>query len=676
MHKNQLLILSILSSVLFFGLLISLEERSYNRVPSSIFSLTPYERGKLCRSALDEIIIYDKKLGPYDPLVHNQIENAFIVCLSNYIQIKTISPIGDEHLAVEFLESIFENSGIPHKSFEVKNLTEGPKTRLNFIATLSSDQKENYLWNELPEKNSIILLHHMDVVDVFPEQWEDPTLVFSGKVKNSKKDPENLFLWGRGALDMKGIGVIQLLNLFLFKKMELPLERDIHFLAVADEEQTGSGAIGTIKKMRQGEELYSLSKANLLLNEGGGGLKDTPENGFDLFLLAVEEKGGAWMDFKHTSPEELLKDLYQSKILNINDYITKRGPRFTGHNCKIVSIETPKPKVNVVTSKVSVELKCNKDFQVEHLFKNLFSSGFKTVEVEVTQNEDLVSIDINTDSSSHGSLGLNESALSALAVGLYRTKIIDFKRKKIKPRYFTYIKTEATKRLLKVLSKSKTILKVVNKLSFIPFIRNLILSEVEDSFGVDGLFKTTCQFSALNYDGEKASGLVDCRLLHSAVQDRHSQNQAEDFILTLKRKIKDPKLEISLISGWNVSQSSVDSKDYKTIEKSLMRKIVDRKERRQKSLNKNLAIPYLFPAGTDSTWFRNPFSAGVTGVEPIPSYGFFPIFITVEDVASMHGSNEKFPVKEITPTIERYFFVLRELAHDDGKKLIDRIFKR
>src|SRR5690606_22752882 len=115
------------------------------------------------------------------------------------------------------------------------------------------------------------------------------------------------------------------------------------------------------------------------------------------------------------------------------------------------------------------------------------------------------------------------------------------------------------KKLLKVLSKSKTILKIVNKLSFIPFIRNLILSEVEDSFGVDGLFKTTCQFSALNYDGKEASGLVDCRLLHSAVQDRHSQNQAEDFILTLKRKITDPKLEISLISGWNVSQSPVDS---------------------------------------------------------------------------------------------------------------------
>jgi acetylornithine deacetylase/succinyl-diaminopimelate desuccinylase-like protein len=199
------------------------------------------------------------------------------------------------------------------------------------------------------------------------------------------------------------------------------------------------------------------------------------------------------------------------------------------------------------------------------------------------------------------------------------------------------------------------LLRVAGKLNFIPFVRKLILETVEKEFGVDGLFRTTCQFSALNFKEKLGHALVDCRLLHTAIKNKDSKNHANDFKKELLNKIDDEKLEISIIDGWNVSQSSVNSKDFKTISKTL--------KSYAKSENKKImALPYLFPAGTDSTWFRNPFSAGVENIDPIPSYGFFPAYLDADLVNTFHGSNERFPVKQIRPTLDKYYEVLKELS--------------
>src|SRR6266540_1354137 len=73
----------------------------------------------------------------------------------------------------------------------------------------------------------LILLNHMDVVLASPEYWSvDP---FSGVTKDG-------YVWGRGALDMKGEAIAQLMTLLVLKRAHVPLKRDIIFLATADEE--------------------------------------------------------------------------------------------------------------------------------------------------------------------------------------------------------------------------------------------------------------------------------------------------------------------------------------------------------------------------------------------------------------------------------------------------------
>jgi acetylornithine deacetylase/succinyl-diaminopimelate desuccinylase-like protein len=58
---------------------------------------------------------------------------------------------------------------------------------------------------------------------------------FAGEVKDG-------YVWGRGAIDMKGQAVVHLMALLALKRSGVPLTRDIVFIANADEESGSTGA--------------------------------------------------------------------------------------------------------------------------------------------------------------------------------------------------------------------------------------------------------------------------------------------------------------------------------------------------------------------------------------------------------------------------------------------------
>ena len=55
-------------------------------------------------------------------------------------------------------------------------------------------------------------------------------------------------VWGRGAIDMKGMGIIELMTLVWLKRLNIPLRRDVVLLAVADEEVDGKGIKALISR--------------------------------------------------------------------------------------------------------------------------------------------------------------------------------------------------------------------------------------------------------------------------------------------------------------------------------------------------------------------------------------------------------------------------------------------
>src|SRR6266550_5181287 len=135
--------------------------------------------------------------------------------LSQYLRINTTNPPGNEIAAARWLADLLRHDGIEARIFEPA------PGKANLYARLAGDGSARPL----------ILLNHMDVVLASPEYWKvDP---FAGTMQDG-------YLWGRGALDMTGEAITQLMTLLTLKRAGVALKRDVIFLATADEE-VGAG---------------------------------------------------------------------------------------------------------------------------------------------------------------------------------------------------------------------------------------------------------------------------------------------------------------------------------------------------------------------------------------------------------------------------------------------------
>ncbi len=122
----------------------------------------------------------------------------------------------------------------------------------------------------------------MDVVLASPEYWTvEP---FSGLLKDG-------YVWGRGALDMKGEGIAQLMTMLILKRAHVPLKRDIIFLATSDEEiGAGVGAAWIVE-----HQADLVRDAEFLLNEGGLTRADG-RGGVEFYGIGTTEKSPFWLD--------------------------------------------------------------------------------------------------------------------------------------------------------------------------------------------------------------------------------------------------------------------------------------------------------------------------------------------------------------------------------------------
>lgn len=146
--------------------------------------------------------------------------------LSEYLRINTSNPPGGELAAARWLAQVLAREGIESQILDTVEMGPG---RANFYARLRGSGAGK----------GIALVHHMDVVPATASQWaRDP---FGGEIVDGA-------VWGRGALDMKGHGMIQLMALIAIKRSGKPLARDIVYIGNADEESDGLGAITFVKR--------------------------------------------------------------------------------------------------------------------------------------------------------------------------------------------------------------------------------------------------------------------------------------------------------------------------------------------------------------------------------------------------------------------------------------------
>jgi len=216
--------------------------------------------------ALASIFIFSSfSLGADGSLSWKGLEDEAAALLGRYIQIDTTNPPGNEIKAAQFFKEIFDREGIEAK------VIESAPGRGNIYARLRGTGG----------KKAIILLNHMDVVPAEAKLWKEPP--FSGALKDG-------VIWGRGALDMKGSAILELMALVALKRQNIALKGDVIFLGTADEE--AGGALGAGYLVEKHPEI--LKDVGLVMNEGGG-IRVGEDGRARVYNVSVAEKTPLWL---------------------------------------------------------------------------------------------------------------------------------------------------------------------------------------------------------------------------------------------------------------------------------------------------------------------------------------------------------------------------------------------
>jgi acetylornithine deacetylase/succinyl-diaminopimelate desuccinylase-like protein len=162
--------------------------------------------------------------------------------LTDLIKINTTNPPGNEQEAAKYIAGILEKEGITPELLQVA------PGRSAVVARLRSSALAD------PSK-SLLLVAHMDVVGVDRARWTaDP---FAASIKDG-------YLYGRGAIDDKGMLAANLAAFIALKRSMMHLNRDVIFLATDDEEQGGDASIKILIA-----KYWDKFAAGYALNEGG-----------------------------------------------------------------------------------------------------------------------------------------------------------------------------------------------------------------------------------------------------------------------------------------------------------------------------------------------------------------------------------------------------------------------
>lgn len=156
------------------------------------------------------------------------------------LRIDTSNPPGRETAVVNYLKQVLTAEGIPVEVFALD------PDRANLVARVKGNGR----------KRPLLIAGHTDVVTVEPSKWTFPPF-------SATRDGG--YVYGRGSLDDKPHVVAGLMMLLTLKRMNVPLDRDVIFLAEAGEE--GTTRVGIDYMI--GEHFDAID-AEFCLAEGGG----------------------------------------------------------------------------------------------------------------------------------------------------------------------------------------------------------------------------------------------------------------------------------------------------------------------------------------------------------------------------------------------------------------------
>jgi acetylornithine deacetylase/succinyl-diaminopimelate desuccinylase-like protein len=228
---------------------------------------------KYCLTALLIIACFSikSKATPTEPdtLSLNKIMEEAGSFLTTYIQKESIT--GKEGAAGLYFSEYCQSKGLHMNYFSVK------EDSYNFSASL---------YPLSLGKPNIVFLSHIDVVTPGEiELWDHPP--FSGTLEDG-------YIWGRGAVDSKGLAAMQLMALLNIKERNVfkDLPYNITLLVVSNEESGGLKGSKIIA-----DHFLDYLNPVVILGEGGSGMSGVisskPEA--DVYGISIAEKTNLWL---------------------------------------------------------------------------------------------------------------------------------------------------------------------------------------------------------------------------------------------------------------------------------------------------------------------------------------------------------------------------------------------
>ncbi len=188
--------------------------------------------------------------------------------LQTYVRIDTTNPPGHETPAAELLRGWLAAEGIEAQLYDPLN----DPQRQALVARLPGNGAD---------ARTLVLMSHSDVVPAVAADWSHSP--FAADIADGT-------LYGRGVLDTKGLGILELTTLILLHRQGLTPRDHILLLIEPDEEEGSRGIEGMLA---QHADLFR--NVRMVLNEGGSGTHDLLTPGQTIFFVQTAEKGKAWM---------------------------------------------------------------------------------------------------------------------------------------------------------------------------------------------------------------------------------------------------------------------------------------------------------------------------------------------------------------------------------------------
>jgi acetylornithine deacetylase/succinyl-diaminopimelate desuccinylase-like protein len=218
--------------------------------------------------------------------------------LARLIRFKTVNPPGNERECQRWLAGYLREAGL-----EVE-LLGAEEARPNLVARLRGDEPGPVLG----------YLSHVDTVLADPDDWTlDP---WSGETRDG-------FLWGRGALDMKGQTAAEVVAAAtLARSGWRPARGELKVIAVVDEEVGGRLGAQWLTEQRP-----DVARVDWLLNEGGGPVMPYGERRF--YPVCCAEKGTFRFTVKASgvAAHAAIPGFGDNALLKLAPVITRLGER-------------------------------------------------------------------------------------------------------------------------------------------------------------------------------------------------------------------------------------------------------------------------------------------------------------------------------------------------------------